>query len=331
MKNKPLRHKETNTFKFITFSERITNLHIDVFHYVSCVPDDDDEETTYLYRAIDKWTVQNGTLGMDSCVRELPPCTSLAQLLIALARDLRQEFYPFFGRTLECLFSLISTSRDPDVLEWAFQCLAYLLKFLWKSLLREPASLVYQRALPLLQDSKPGYIRDFAAQCFAFVTRKGVSGTGRLLCETLSGVSGTLHSTAPALLQVLLSSLGNGSLPTELHREVLVETVTALGTKVKPVNWGPFWEAVEATLQEFQKAEKWEASCRLLSLTQLAVELRGGTLVIDSPLLIRTLTPLLSCTHQDAVRKAAMDVAASLLCATGLSLTQEHSATLSAL
>lgn len=67
--------------QFIPFSERIANLNVDVFHYVSCVPDDEEEGNTFMQRAIEKWSVQNGTLGMEACLRELPDCTSLAQLL----------------------------------------------------------------------------------------------------------------------------------------------------------------------------------------------------------------------------------------------------------
>jgi hypothetical protein len=55
---------------------------------------------------------------------------------------------------LALIFGIITTSRDTDVLEWSFQSLAYLLKFLWRSLLKEPASLVFGHVLPMLEDSR---------------------------------------------------------------------------------------------------------------------------------------------------------------------------------
>lgn len=75
-------------------------------------------------------------------------------MLVAFARDARHEFYPHFSDSLALIFGIITVCRDPDVLEWSFQSLAYLLKFLWRSLLKEPASLVFGHVLPMLEDSR---------------------------------------------------------------------------------------------------------------------------------------------------------------------------------
>lgn len=94
----------------------------------------------------------------------------LYRLIVALAKDLRQEFYPHFLPIYEKLVPLISIT-DADLIEKTFQCLAYLFKFLWRYLARN-LPIVFESLLPLLSSSKPNYINNFAAQSFAFVARK---------------------------------------------------------------------------------------------------------------------------------------------------------------
>lgn len=92
------------------------------------------------------------------------------RLVVALAQDLRQEFYPFFPELLVKILNLLNT-KDSDKLEWAFTCLAYLFKYLWRFLIRN-LNVVFDQLLPLLSSSKPQYVTNFAAESFAFVARK---------------------------------------------------------------------------------------------------------------------------------------------------------------
>jgi DMSO/TMAO reductase YedYZ heme-binding membrane subunit len=57
-------------------------------------------------------------------------------LLSNLARDLRQEFYPFYPRILSVLAELFDP-RHPAQLEQVFGCLGYLFKFLQKQMLAD--------------------------------------------------------------------------------------------------------------------------------------------------------------------------------------------------
>lgn len=49
--------------------------------------------------------------------------------------------------------------------------MAYVFKFLWRSLIKNIDS-VFHTLLPLLSDSTPEYVNNFAAESFAFVARK---------------------------------------------------------------------------------------------------------------------------------------------------------------
>lgn len=93
-----------------------------------------------------------------------------SRFVVALARDLRQEFYPHYINFHNQLLLLLNT-KNTDQLEWVFTCLAYLFKFLWRFLIRD-LSLVFESLLPLLSNSKPQYINNFAAESFTFITRK---------------------------------------------------------------------------------------------------------------------------------------------------------------
>jgi U3 small nucleolar RNA-associated protein 20 len=97
-------------------------------------------------------------------------CNHIFRLVVALARDLQLEFYPYYSEFVHNLIELLHT-KDTDVLDWTFTCLAYLSKFLWRYLVKD-VRIVFTDLLPLLHDSRPDYINNFAAESFAFVARK---------------------------------------------------------------------------------------------------------------------------------------------------------------
>ena len=96
------------------------------------------------------------------------------RLVSALAKDLRKDFYPYFASYLPVLIELL-LNKDPDQIEWTLTCLAYLFKFLMRYLKEDKRiRTVLKNILPLLSDTKPNYINNFAAESFAFVARKVV-------------------------------------------------------------------------------------------------------------------------------------------------------------
>lgn len=93
-----------------------------------------------------------------------------SRVVVAVAQDLQKEFYPYYQKFLEVIIDLLNT-KDTEQLEWTFTCLAYLFKILWRPIIKN-INEVFNSLLPLLSDSKPEYINSFAAESFAFVTRK---------------------------------------------------------------------------------------------------------------------------------------------------------------
>lgn len=91
------------------------------------------------------------------------------RILVSIAKDLRDDFYPHFPRFLDILIKLLNT-KDAERLEWTLICLAFLFKIL-KPYLKKDIAVVLKRIIPLLSESQPQYINNFAAESFAFVAR----------------------------------------------------------------------------------------------------------------------------------------------------------------
>ncbi|XP_026828311.1 small subunit processome component 20 homolog [Ooceraea biroi] len=200
MKNKPTRHKETNTFQFKPFSERITEIDVDIFHHVRHRNEDISEEIqTYFHETLQKWNVLNLTEDYTTFKKQVRNIVTLPELLhrkryvidmlmeylkkrdslflqpileliVAVARDLQKDFYEYFPEFLSEIVCLLQT-KDAEQIEYTFTTLAYLFKYLWRYLIRNVRT-VLALLLPLLADTQPVYINRFAAESFAFVVRK---------------------------------------------------------------------------------------------------------------------------------------------------------------
>jgi len=59
-----------------------------------------------------------------------------SSLVVQLARDLQTDFYPHFPDFFVLITSLLET-KDTEVLEWAFTCLSYLYKYLWRLMVKD--------------------------------------------------------------------------------------------------------------------------------------------------------------------------------------------------
>ncbi|CAG9761397.1 unnamed protein product [Ceutorhynchus assimilis] len=202
MKNKSTRHKDVNTFKFQPFSERISNIDVDIFHKVNHEYESQEEEgESHFHQAIQKWNVLNLTEGYDKFKKNIKAHSYITlpqvllgkneivevliqylnepnvlylqpilEVVIAVAQDLQKEFYIYYQRFLEVIINLLNT-KDTEQLEWTFTCLAHLFKILWRPIIKN-INEVFRSLLPLLSDSKPEYVNSFAAESFAFVARK---------------------------------------------------------------------------------------------------------------------------------------------------------------
>ena len=164
------KRKETNTFKFQGFAERISNVKIDVAHRLEKRSETPDDADTFIGESLAKWDDLNCTAHYQQFSSKLKPLVgSFAQLIhhkqevvsliqqhlqvpnslalkalldcvVQLARDLQSDFYPHFRDVFKVLVSLLSShAQDVEVLEEIFTALSYLFKFLWRYMVKDMA------------------------------------------------------------------------------------------------------------------------------------------------------------------------------------------------
>nr|XP_021495750.1 small subunit processome component 20 homolog isoform X1 [Meriones unguiculatus] len=199
MKTKPLSHKTENTYRFLTFAERLGNVNIDIIHRIDRTASYDEEVETYFFEALLKWRELNLTEHFGKFYKEvIDKCQSFNQLVyhqneivqslkthlqirnsfayqplldlvVQLARDLQTDFYPHFEDFFLTITAILET-QDTDLLEWAFTSLSYLYKYLWRLMVKDMAK-IYSMYSTLLAHKKL-HIRNFAAESFTFLMRK---------------------------------------------------------------------------------------------------------------------------------------------------------------
>nr|XP_048274589.1 small subunit processome component 20 homolog [Myodes glareolus] len=199
MKTKPLSHKTENTYRFLTFAERLGNVNIDIIHRIDRTASYDEEVETYFFEALLKWRELNLTEHFGKFYKEvIDKCQSFNQLVyhqhdivqslkthlqirnsfayqplldlvVQLARDLQTDFYPHFEDFFVTITSILET-QDTELLEWAFTSLSYLYKYLWRLMVKDMPK-IYSLYSALLAHKKL-HIRNFAAESFTFLMRK---------------------------------------------------------------------------------------------------------------------------------------------------------------
>ncbi|XP_064011087.1 small subunit processome component 20 homolog [Pogoniulus pusillus] len=199
MKSKPPAHQSGNTHRFLTFSERLSNVNIDIIHRIDRTGSYAEEVETYFSEGLRKWRELNLTQHFVQFYCEVAnKCQSFNQLVyyqntivqslkthlqvegslayqplldlvVQLARDLQTDFYPHFHDFFLAITKLLDT-QDTELLEWAFSSLSYLYKYLWRLMVKDIHN-IYRMYSTLLAHHKL-HIRNFAAESFVFLMRK---------------------------------------------------------------------------------------------------------------------------------------------------------------
>ncbi|XP_064627386.1 small subunit processome component 20 homolog [Lineus longissimus] len=357
MKSKPTRHKEQNTFKFLTFAERLTGINIDVVRRIGKRAEVPEECGTFFTEGLQKWSELNCTEHFTNFSKEITnQVQSLPQLIhheeqiitalrthlqvpqsmalqpildlvVQLARDLQVDFYPHFPGFFSIIVGLLgSYHHDVECLEAIFTCLSYLFKFLWRYMINDVEN-VYTQYAPLLRAEVRWYIRNFAAESFAFLMRKTrdwdvffnfmlkrlesdpeeVPGVGRLFFEMMKGVKKQLHSCTEEVLTLLTSKLGEEtereSLPYEHICEALKVTIESLAEHAGKEHIGLVWKILLKCLTDafdkFDKASRKESSGiadhvhNILELVLVLVKYKDGALIVDTDQMAKCLMVML--------------------------------------
>jgi U3 small nucleolar RNA-associated protein 20 len=191
--------------KFEPFSHRIARIRIDPVRRPDTrnVPDADlSSKDSYFRSALDSWLELNLSEQFNSFSKEVDPlCDSLPQIiyhedqiaeilishlqrgtavsfepileLVAhFAHDLGPRFEKHFSRTVEVVTRIAASNPEIEVIEWSFNCLARLFKYLSKLLVPDLRPL-FDLIAPLFgQQRQKEFVTRFAAESFSFLIRR---------------------------------------------------------------------------------------------------------------------------------------------------------------
>ncbi|CAK1596413.1 unnamed protein product [Parnassius mnemosyne] len=376
MKTKPVKHKTTNTFRFIPFADRINSIdirHAALYHIEHAYTSHPEENETHFYLALQKWHVLNLTENFKKFKKEVFGIVTITQLihkkeevldiiekylkledqlclqplleiLVSVAKDLRNDFYPHFPKFLDILIKLLNT-KDPERLEWTLICLAFLFKIL-KPYLKKDVETVLKRIVPLLSESHPQYINNFAAESFAFVARDikdkskfiqhilnylltndhAIVGTGHLIFEIYKGVANKFHSCAETFIPLLLQYFKENQFHQEILFKVLTQTIEDTLQTISPKEFPIFWTPVLKFLEDSLKEDNSDSRCLeyVLRLAGQVIEHQKGRFLSNPQQFSVLLVKVICEQSSEHVLEVCAQIGALLLLSSNILLTQEH-------
>uniref|UniRef100_A0A914WC35 U3 small nucleolar RNA-associated protein 20 N-terminal domain-containing protein n=1 Tax=Plectus sambesii TaxID=2011161 RepID=A0A914WC35_9BILA len=275
--------KSENRFQFVSFTERIARVTADVSTWYKQVSSAAEEESTFFYETLIKCgELEGNNEFLNDFVKAIPveqlrtytqvlhfqkklaselekhlqvenssAFAILFQLVVALARDIRDDFYQYMWTLFTAITNALERSKhDPEVLEAGFVALAVLFKLQWRHITKDMRK-AFCYFIPLF-GSRENYMRRFAAEAFAFVFRKSNSvekfvafaakkaaksddgflldGVAELYFNTFKGVSHQFHSRAQMQFELVLKA--TLSIEDETQRNTAVEIVDKLIKKM---------------------------------------------------------------------------------------------------
>ena len=265
----------TRKHRFESFTQRIAKLNIDPVRRARPVDvgQDNLSTTSSFFKAdLDRWKDLNLSENFTNFLQVAEPlCDSLPQilhynqdlidllvhyiakrdvqslepllsLLSSLAHDLGIRFEKHFTRAVNLVASVAAKIADVQVIEWSFNCLAWLFKYLSRLLVPDLAPLFRIMAPLLGREPQKAHTTRFAAEAMSFLVRKAalayhknrkpliividfiladiysVTGQNRhlelyqhglmnLLVESIRGVDQKLHSCGDCIYRCLLERI----------------------------------------------------------------------------------------------------------------------------
>ncbi|KAL9588748.1 MAG: hypothetical protein Q9203_002452 [Teloschistes exilis] len=278
--------------RFESFNQRIAKLNIDPVHKTRQPEElhEDDPTASYFKTDLDRWKDLNLSENFTAFLHQVSPlCNTLPQvlhyqkdiaetlaeyikrgdswslepllsLLSCFAHDLGSKFEPHVSDFVTLVTSLAVKSPEFEVIEWSFNCLAWLFKYLSRLLVQDLRPLLNIMSPLLGRQPQKMFILRFAAESMSFLVRKtalvyrknqkplqyvldffledlaAVEGQEQnvllyqhglqiLLVDAIKGIDRGLHSSGPTLYGCLLESTlsGKGAIQGRLQ---LLEGVT---------------------------------------------------------------------------------------------------------
>lgn len=356
--------ESTRKHRFQSFNQRISKLKIDPVHRSHSVDLDASTTASYFQTALNRWRDLNISENFTDFVKLVAPiCESLPQilhyqkdimdalvqfiekantlsleplldLLSSLAHDLGPRFESYFPIALRLLASLAANHSDVETVEWSFECLAWLFKYLSRLLVPDLRP-VYQIMAPLLgKELQKTHVTRFAAESLSFLVRKAalryhknsspldmvtqhiiedlssvdtLSPTGELyrhglmtlFVESIKGVDRKIHSSGAQLYTCLLSHVldPNGDKPGR-GADIVYGLTTGIIHFTDADGFQPIFQVILEKIGELNNSSKNAAIGVCGQLLLIAASVRKGSRISDWALVFdASITLLELCDH----------------------------------
>ena len=99
----------------------------------------------------------------------------LFDLVSHLAHDLGQRFEEFHAETVTAIASIVTTHTDVEILEWGFNCLTWLFKYLSRLLVLDLRPTLRIMSPLLGTNTRKAHVTRFTAEALSFLVRKAAS------------------------------------------------------------------------------------------------------------------------------------------------------------
>ncbi|KAL8771905.1 MAG: hypothetical protein Q9209_002843 [Squamulea sp. 1 TL-2023] len=279
----------TRKHRFQSFNQRVATLNIDPIHKTqraSTEINEDNPTASYFKTDLNRWKDLNLSENFSNFCREITPlCDSLPQvlhfhvdiasiltsfigkgdshslepllsLLASFAHDLASKFELHFSDAVILVASLAAKHADVEVIEWSFNCLAWLFKYLSRLLVPDLRPLLRVMSPYLGKEHQKFFTTRFAAESMSFLVRKAAlvyhknqkplenavsfilaevdemerqarraplynQGFMTLLVDAIKGIDRGLHSSGPTLYSCLIKAVLSASIATKGRMELL--------------------------------------------------------------------------------------------------------------
>ncbi|KAJ1920636.1 U3 snoRNP protein [Mycoemilia scoparia] len=337
----------SNRFKYQPFRARIEKLDVHVARRIERYLDEPEDTGSYFAEALQSWRDLNCTADFTQFYHKINNVTkSLAQiiyhkdtiidvleefltkkgsltiepilnLIVTLARDLQEDFYSYYPRVMGWIIPLVK-SQDVETVEWSYNAMAYLFKYLSKPILADMGT-TFKLMAPLLgYERQKNHIRRFAAESLSYLIRKlrgndlkslielvihslietsqssidGFrEGLSLLFFECMKSVDHQFHSKSPAIFKALLEEAQKHEISQlDIENEPVFRLVTSVWKLClhysKKYTSEPLWETLisefNRTVKKDDKLDghlKVNGLALLTSIAAIGATLRKGTRV----------------------------------------------------
>lgn len=197
-----LKHRETNKYRFKTFSERLSQVKVNAPFKIQrrYGNSDENEHSSKVSESIDKWKDLDLSASFckfrkdvqDKCKnyrmvvhyqdeiitslkthlkeRDTLALQALLEILVSTCFDLDKAFQPHFPDFFSILTKMLNT-QDVEKLEWIFTSISYLFYHQWRYLVTDIENVLVLYG-SLLTGDHPAHISSFAAESISFLLRK---------------------------------------------------------------------------------------------------------------------------------------------------------------